>query len=139
MKHAQPLAKLFVPSSYRLALTQARSDTDAEGLITIAGKKMPPPSRRITFHQKGLKIISAKITRLDKKGPIEYEIIRINHLPTFEQVRLHTSETLFPGDYKIVMQFTAKHEPKPDSSSKRQIFPCIDEPEAWAKTELLAD
>lgn len=135
MKHIQLLAKLFVPSSYRLVLNQTGGDTDAEGLITIAGKKMPPPSKRITLHQKGLKITGAQIVRRDKKGDQQFSVARINHLPTFQQVRLHTKETLFPGYYEILVNFT----PQPDLKSKlpkRQLFPCIDEPEAWAKASF---
>lgn len=117
------------PRSYNLEGTELR----------IIAKKIGPPSKRITLHQKGLKIIGAKITRLDKRGTAEYETVRINHLPTFEQVRLHTKETMYPGPYQIELEYTlnpaklkilqALDTKKPD----RTLMPSIDEPEAWAE------
>lgn len=96
---------------------------------------MPPPSQRITLHQKGLKIISAKIFRRDKAGQKEYEIKRINHLPTFEEVRLHTKELLYPGDYEIVLEYKLKKSGAPKPS--REFLPSIDEPEAWQNSEFI--
>lgn len=135
MKHRESLASLFVPKGYKLTLIPVKGDTDAEGLITISGQKLPPPSKRITLHQRGLKITSAQIIRHDRKGDQEFTIVRINHLPTFEQVRLHTKETLFPGHYEIIINFSAKPKLK-STLPKRELFPCIDEPEAWAMVKL---
>lgn len=137
MKRSESLARLFVPDRYVLTLIQAKGDTDAAGLVTISGQKLPPPSKRITLHQKGLKITGAQIIRHDKKGDRVFTIARINHLPTFEQVRLHTKETLFPGHYEIIINFS----PKPNLESelpKRELFPCIDEPEAWASVQSIS-
>jgi len=98
--------------------------------LIIEGKKLPPPSKRITLHQKGLKISSAQIVRRDKKGNREFRVARINHLPTLQQVRLHADETLFPGYYEIIINFSPKCDPK-SKLPKRELFPCVDEPEAW--------
>ncbi|MBI2009125.1 hypothetical protein HYS84_01795 [Candidatus Saccharibacteria bacterium] len=137
MKRSESLARLFVPGSYVLTLIQAKADTGAEGLVTITGQKMPPPSKRITLHQKGLKITGARIVRHDKKGDQEFSIARINHLPTFEQVRLHTKETLFPGPYEIIINFSP--QPKLESKlPKRKLFPCIDEPSAWSGVQSIS-
>lgn len=125
VKEDKRLNRQFQPQGYSLSIKD-----DAAHLI-ISGRKMPPPNKRITFHQKGLKIISAKIIRKDKKGPQEYEIKRINHLPTFEEVRLHTKELLYPGDYEIVLEYQLKKPPAPKPS--REFLPSIDEPEAWAE------
>ncbi len=123
-KRATWLYRSFQPEEYRLTLDGNKC------WLVITGRKLPPPSKRISLHQKGLKITGAKITRLDKKGSTEYEVVRINHLPTFEQVRLHTKEILFPGYYEIAISFSPKPKPK-SKLPKRQLFPCIDEPEAW--------
>ncbi len=136
-KRTSNLYKSFQPHSYKLTLITAKGDTGAEGLVTITGQKLPPPSKRITLHQKGLKITDAQIIRHDKKGDHVFTIARINHLPTFEQVRLHTKETLFPGHYEIIINFS----PKPNLESelpKRELFPCIDEPEAWASVQSIS-
>jgi len=137
MKHGESLAKLFLPESYKLTLIQPKGDTDAEGLVTITGKKLPPPSKRITLHQKGLKITGARIIRHDKKGDQVFTTARINHLPTFEQVRLHTKETLFPGHYEVMINFSP--QPKLESGlPKRELFPCIDEPDAWSSVQSIS-
>src|SRR3989344_6335309 len=110
----------FQPESYEV--------NPSKGRVKIVGNKMAPPSKRITLHQKGLKITGARIIRHDKKGDQVFTIARINHLPTFEQVRLHSQETLFPGPYEIIINFS----PKPELGSKlpkRELFPCIDESE----------
>lgn len=130
VKSNDSLAGQFLPSKYKLTLIEAKGDSDAEGLITITGQKLPPPSKRITLHQKGLKITEAQVVRRDKKGDQQFKVARINHLPTFQQVRLHTKETLFPGYYEITLNFSPKHDLK-SNLPKRELFPCIDEPEAW--------
>lgn len=115
------LYKLFKPEKYKLVNNK----------LKIVGKKVGPPSKRITLHQKGLKITEAQIVRHDKKGDQQFEVARINHLPTMQQVRLHTSETLFPGYYEITLNFSPKRDLK-SNLPNRELFPCIDEPEAWA-------
>lgn len=136
------LYKSFKPTSYKLALSAGEVDSYAEGLITITGQKIGPPSQRITFHQKGLKIIAAKIVRNDKKGSREYEVVRINHLPTFEEVRLHTAELLYPGDYEVVLDYkidqqkAAQLEGLKDKKPNRELLPSIDESDAWSNVEF---
>ncbi len=127
MPKATRLHKSFQPEKYEL--------NSSKGQVKIFGKKIRAPSKRLTFHQKGLKIISAKITRKDKRGEQEFTVARINHLPTFQQVRLHTNETLFPGIYEITVDFLAKAN-RTTESRKRELFPCIDEPEAWANATV---
>lgn len=131
------LRKYFQPTSYVLTV-------DAEAChLVIEGRKLPPPSKRITLHQKGLKIAAAKITRQDKHGPIEHEVIRINHLPTFEQVRLHTDGMLYPGPYVIELNFQLSPNKLEavknlgDKKPGRDLLPCVDEPEAWANTKVV--
>ncbi|MDO8591537.1 MAG: hypothetical protein Q7R60_01255 [bacterium] len=129
MGKANNLHSQFRPEKYELDIL--------EGRVIIFGRKLPPPSKRITFHQKGLKIISAKITRLDKKGATEHDVARINHLPTFEQVRLHTASMLYPGQYIIELSFQLDPQKIKalknlgDKKPSRHLLPSIDEPEAW--------
>ena len=129
MRKVAKLYAWFQPERYEL-------DT-SKGRVKIFGNKIKPPSKRITLHQKGLKITEAQIVRHDKKGDQKFAVARINHLPTFEQVRLHAKETLFPGHYEIIINFS----PKPKLKSKlpkRQLFPCIDEPEAWDSVQSIS-
>jgi len=74
-------------------------------LLTIRGRKLQPPSQRITLQQQNLKINSAKISRLDKKGVRDYQISRINHLASFQQARIHTAEIMYPGEYQLTVEY----------------------------------
>ncbi len=129
----------FRPSRYEVSLGEATANS-TKASLRLSGKKTGRPSRRITLHQKGLKVKSAKITRQGKRGAEEYEAIRINHLPSFEQVRLHANEMLFPGDYVLVIEYElptpvpkkAAVKSKPD----RTLVPSIDEPAAWEAAEF---
>ncbi len=71
------------------------------------------------------------------KGKRDIEVFRINHLPTQEQVRIHTKEMLYPGRYQLEIEYLM-----PGSGSitaitpSRECLPCIDEAEAWANAKL---
>jgi hypothetical protein len=88
----------FKPFSYK-----ASNATTAT--LIIEGQKLPPPSKRITLNQKNIKVLSAKIIYKSKKGEIEYEVSRINHVRSFEEVRLHTNNVLYPGTYVITLEY----------------------------------
>lgn len=136
MKKVAKLYTMFQPEKYQLALN------GNECRLVITGKKLPPPSKRISLHQKGLKITAVKITRLDKKGPTEHDVARINHLPTFEEVRIHTKDLLYPGYYQIELAYELEPEKAKalknlgDVIPHRDLLPCIDEPEAWANASF---
>lgn len=122
---------LFQPLSYSLSIDGNKCR------LVITGKKLPPPSKRITLHQKSLKITSAKIIRNDRRGSTEHDVARINHLPTFEQVRLHTGGMLYPGVYVIELNYQLNPiklqqlKKIGDKKPSRDLLPSIDEPEAW--------
>jgi hypothetical protein len=124
------LSETFKPTKYTL---------ENEGKLVIEGKKIAPPSKRIVFHQKNLKILNAKLLYKGKKEDQEIIITRINHLNSVEQVRLHTNQTLYPGEYKISLNYISKLELPteiPKNISWRELFPSIDEPESRALTPL---
>lgn len=120
----QKLSDCFGPAKYTL---------DRSGLLVIEGLKKGRPNKRLSFHQRGLKIAEAKITRHDKAGDTIFEISRINYLPKREVVRLHTSDLLYGGKYTIELKIPpAKAKAKPS----RDWLVCIDEPKAWAGAEV---
>jgi|SRR3989344_2774155 len=136
---SQKLSEAFLPERYELSLS------GSECRLVIAGRKLPPPSQRISLHQIGLKIISAKIVRADKRGPTEYEVIRINHLPTIQQVRLHTKEMQYPGNYQVTLHYRLDQErikqlrELGDNKPNRELVPSVDEPKTWAAASYIVN
>jgi hypothetical protein len=147
MRHGQSLAKLFLPTGYKLTLLTTKGGSGAEAIITITGQKLGPPSRRLVFHQKKLKITHAEIKAHTKKGDQHIVVDRINHHRSFEQVRLHSKQTLYPGQYTVTMTFIVKppangEEPEQIQAAfkagqpVREYFPSVDEPLAKSGVTL---
>ncbi len=134
-KEARPYQN-FRPESYQLVLKQRKVGQAPTRHLLITGEKVGKPSHRLTRHQMGLEITGAKITKSEKKRTIEYDVIRINHLPSFEQLRLHTKAVMYPGYYQITIDYklqeTAKALDEIVERPNRSLLPSVDEPEAWA-------
>ncbi len=144
----------FRPENYELELDIKPNVLEFSGKVTISGRKTGKPSKRLTFHQTDLKIKKASLIKHDKTGTREIEITRINNHNSSSEVRLHTEENIYPGQYDVYMEFYSNiTEPMngiypcyPDkentdrkiiatqfeSHHAREAFPCIDEPEAKA-------
>jgi len=157
-KKVRRLFEGFQPQNYRIFMDPNREEMTITGTVTITGKKVGRPSQRLTFHQNGLTITEATITKQDKKETRSIAVSRINHQRSLDEVRLHTDEQLFAGMYVITLSFTGKiTRPmdgiypcffKQDGADKqliatqfeshfaRQAFPCVDEPEAKATFDL---
>lgn len=156
-KQSPRLLNQFIPEKYTLRIEPNQSKMTFTGSVTVRGRKVGRPSQRLTFHQKDLKIDHAVIKRIDKK-PQEFTVDRINTHATFDEVRLHTTEQLFPGEYEVTMHFSGKITrgmtgiypsffkidgeehvligTQFESHHAREAFPCIDEPAAKAVFEL---
>ena len=157
-KKVRRLFQLFQPEHYDLTIVPDRARATFSGSVTITGKKVGRPSERLTFHQKDLRITKATITRHDKKGAQDFPVCRINNQKSFDEVRLHAAEQLYPGSYTIKLEFTGKITramngiypcsfeddgvqkqiiaTQFESHHAREAFPCIDEPEAKATFDL---
>lgn len=159
VKKVRRLYPEFKPEHYSLGLAPSRELMTFSGKVEVTGKKAGRPSHRITLHQKNLKITGAKITKYEKSGQTKDVVVeRINLHRSYDEVRLHAKEMLYPGKYTIELQFSGtitaqmhgmypcnfKHDDRPasliatqfESHHAREVFPCIDEPEAKATFEL---
>lgn len=157
-KTVKRLHHQFQPEKYQLDITPDAEAMTFEGLVEITGQKAGRPSRRITFHQKGLRIKSASLVHIDKRGAHEIKVTRINLQKKLDELRLHANNLLYPGKYKVTIEFrgeitTSMHGLYPcnfqhkgkskkllatqfESHHAREVFPCIDEPEAKATFDL---
>jgi aminopeptidase N len=157
-KKVKRLYEGFRPENYQLELNPDRDTLHLEGTVVITGQKTGRPSQRLTFHQHGLTITEAIITKNDKKGASNITPSRISHHKSFDEVRLHTDEQLYAGRYTVTLRFKGKVQDgmhgiyvsdyqmgdekrlmvstQLESHHAREAFPCIDEPEAKATFDL---
>lgn len=157
-KSVKRLFSDFAPKHYILNLDVDRDAMTFNGTVIISGQKTGRPSQRLTFHQSGLSVKKAHVTHHDKKGDHEVAIDRVNHHKAYEEVRLHAAHMVYPGQYTVRLEFTGvisrnmngmypcffTHAGKEkkliatqfESHHAREVFPCIDEPEAKATFEL---
>lgn len=158
MKKVKRLFDQFRPTNYLIDLAPDKQNMTFTGRVVISGHKTGRPSQRLTFHQKELTITEAKVVYHGKNGKEAIAIDRINTHKAFDEVRLHADKLLYPGDYVVTLEFSgvitrAMNGMYPcdfthndinkqliatqfESHHAREVFPCIDEPEAKATFDL---
>ena len=157
-KQVKRLYEQFQPEHYQLDIVPDKDSMKFRGIVTVKGKKTGRPSQRITLHQKGLKFTKATVEKHHKQGKQQISVSRINLQKSYDEVRLHSDKILYPGQYTITLEFEGKitrpmHGLYPcyfdhggeqkmllatqfESHHAREVFPCIDEPEAKATFDL---
>lgn len=148
----------FQPEHYDLELVPDIQNMRFSGTVTITGNKVGRPAKRLSFHQKDLKVGEVKVVRHDKKGDRPLSVDRINNHSSYDELRLHFTEMVYPGRYTLTMNFEGKLQDSMhgiyvshyqlngrektvlstqfESHHAREAFPCIDEPEAKATFDL---
>ncbi len=158
MKKVTRLFDSFAPKNYQLELKLDPEKKMFSGTVVIKGRKTGRPSRRITLHQKDLKITKATLTKHEKGTESEIKLDRVNTQRSYDELRMHSPSMLYPGEYTITISFSG-HITDPmnglypcyfmqdgqesmllatqfESHHAREVFPCIDEPEAKATFDL---
>jgi len=157
-KNVTRLYEQFQPEHYNLAIHPDKTSMTFTGSLELKGKKVNRPTKRITLHQKGLHITTAEIVHHDKKGDRAVTVTRINNHESYDEVRLHTESEVYPGSYTIKLSFQGDITKQMngiypcffeqdgrelqliatqfESHHAREVFPCIDEPEAKATFDL---
>jgi puromycin-sensitive aminopeptidase len=158
-KNVTRLFTAFQPESYQVFTSISENKQSFTGKTYIKGVKTGRPSNRITLHQKNLKIRAITLTGIDKKGQRqELTVHRFVCHNTFNELRIHTEHPLYAGSYEITIEYSGKITKNMDgiypcffvqdgedkqliatqfeSHHAREVFPCIDEPEAKATFQL---
>jgi len=157
-KSARRLYRELKPHAYILWLEPDVTSMSFRGTVAVRLRKAGRPSERITFHQTGLKVTAAQVAQLKNKGRRELRIVRLNAHDRLNEIRIHTQDTVYAGAYEVSLKFHGKisenmtglypsycqYEGSIDivlatqfePHYARNVFPCIDEPEAKATFEL---
>ncbi|MEI9914368.1 MAG: hypothetical protein WDN66_05360 [Candidatus Saccharibacteria bacterium] len=146
------LYSAFQPDNYTLDLDIDPKNMSFNGSVIIEGLKVGRPAKRITFHQKGLKVTKVSVSSISTKGNKDLKVTRIIEHKTLDELRLHFNELIYPGRYRIEIEYKGrintqlhgiyassfKDKSKQkyiictqfESHHAREALPCIDEPEA---------
>jgi hypothetical protein len=76
--------------------------------VTFFGQRTGKPSKRFTLYGGDLKIKEAFIQSESKNKVVNFEVERINYLPTFNEMRIHTKNLQYPGIYTIKLLVAGK-------------------------------
>ncbi|HVO86768.1 MAG TPA: hypothetical protein VMT23_03575 [Candidatus Binatia bacterium] len=90
-------------SGFEITASELSAEAGTQ-VLKISGKRFGQPTKRFTLHGPKLDVVSVKITHANKNKLVEYQVDRINYLPTRGQTRIHCSSLLYPGNYELVLK-----------------------------------
>jgi hypothetical protein len=99
------MVKIKLPEYFSLADLQINPTGDQVEVI-LQGERSGKPSKRFTLHGSGFKVNEASVQSETKHKSVDFQIERINYLPTFQEIRIHTKNLQYPGPYKIRLMLT---------------------------------
>lgn len=147
MKSVPRLYESFLPKHYDITLTIDREQRLFHGNVILTGTKTK--EQHITLHAKGLTVHSAKVDgKIVHTSPADFDGLVLHDESDHGEKTLeysftgHITDTmhgLYPCYYEhngekkelLVTQFESHHA--------REVFPCIDEPEAKATFKLTVE
>src|ERR1039458_5521501 len=105
-KQVRRLYSSFQPESYDLVLSLDPKNMKFDGSVIITGNNVGRPTKRITLHQKDLKVRSVKVTELNPKGNKAIPVTRVNIQKSFNELRLHFDSLIKSGKYQIEIEYS---------------------------------
>ncbi len=159
MSNVHRLYRQFEPTNYKLEIYPDKERMTFRGKVEIIGQRNGRPSKRIVLHSKDLKIKSASVFKIGKNSvPEEIKVERTVIQRSYDELRIHSDQNIFAGKYIVNIEFYGKITRRMsglypcfydqgdkeeiilatqfESHHAREVFPCIDEPEAKAVFEL---
>ena len=145
MQTVSRLYETFQPSHYDLTLTLNRTQRTFSGSVTITGERIPGTS--ITLHAKDLNVTNVAVNEEPAAFTVDQpaDAVHIEAAHSSDEVRVTVDfngtitdamHGLYPCYYEADGQKKELLATQFESHHAREVFPCVDEPEAKATFDL---
>lgn len=149
MQQVKRLINNFVPENYQLSLKLDRLERAFSGEVRISGE-LPANQKSLSLHAKGLSISETTVNQVNCSYALgDHDELRIDlpdDLPKKLTIQIQYSgqitdamHGLYPCYYELAGVKQEILATQFESHHAREVFPCIDEPEAKATFDLTLD